>query len=79
MEDNALTPGFILFSFPAGTFASRTEAYNMIEASIGVINGFFCLYLYQRKFTGGLLVEAKFVSSSAQKGKVYCCVLSVFC
>ncbi|CAO3637057.1 unnamed protein product [Mucor hiemalis] len=79
--EQALTPGSVLFSFPAGTFASRTEAYDSIEANIGVTDGFRCLNLYQRKFTGGLLIEAKFVSpldatkavvsGFAYKGKVY--------
>ncbi|CAO3645532.1 unnamed protein product [Mucor hiemalis] len=79
--EQALTPGSVLFSFPAGTFASRTEAYNIIEANIGVTDGFRCLNLYQRKFTGGLLIEAKFVSpldatkavvsGFAHKGKVF--------
>lgn len=79
--EQALTPGSVLFSFPAGTFATRTEAYNTIEANIGVTDGFRCLNLYQRKFTGGLLIEAKFispldatkavVSGFPYKGKVY--------
>ena len=62
--EQALTPGSVLFSFPAGMFANRFEAYKTIQASIGATHGFRTLNLYQRKSIGGLLIEAKFVSPS---------------
>lgn len=60
--EQALTPGSVLFSFPAGTFANRIEAYKTIQANVGAAGGFRTLNLYQRKSVGGLLIEVKFVS-----------------
>ena len=62
--EQALTLGSVLFSFPAGLFVNRVEAYKTIQASIGAAHGFRTLNLYQRKSIGGLLIEVKFVSPS---------------
>ncbi|KAI7875966.1 uncharacterized protein EV154DRAFT_577359 [Mucor mucedo] len=56
----ALTPGSVLFSFPARLFKVRAEAYTAIEASCGKITGVRPLSMYGGKSTGDLLVEVKF-------------------
>ncbi|KAG2191520.1 hypothetical protein INT47_001453 [Mucor saturninus] len=58
----ALTPGSVLFSFPARLFKVRAEAYTAIEASCGKIAGVRPISMYGGKSTGDLLVEVKFSS-----------------
>ncbi|KAG2192679.1 hypothetical protein INT47_003621 [Mucor saturninus] len=57
----ALTPGSVLFSFPASLFKHRTEAYELIEAHCGAVQGFRPNSNYGTRSTGEIMVEVKFV------------------
>ncbi|KAG2194349.1 hypothetical protein INT47_011516 [Mucor saturninus] len=57
----ALTPGSVLFSFPASLFKHRTEAYELIEAQCGAVQGFRPISNYGTRSAGEIMVEVKFV------------------
>lgn len=57
----ALTPGSVLFSFPAQLFKVRTDAYELIEKECGKVSGVRPISMYGGKSSGDLLVEVKFV------------------
>ncbi|KAI7875638.1 uncharacterized protein EV154DRAFT_472712 [Mucor mucedo] len=57
----ALTPGSVLFSFPASIFKHRTEAYELIEAQCGAVQGFRPISNYGTRSAGEFMVEVKFV------------------
>ncbi|KAG2194762.1 hypothetical protein INT47_012064 [Mucor saturninus] len=58
----ALTPGSVLFSFPAGLFKVRADAYIAIEANCGKISGVRPISMYGGRASGDLMVEVKFSS-----------------
>ncbi|KAI7875445.1 uncharacterized protein EV154DRAFT_430085 [Mucor mucedo] len=57
----ALTPGSVLFLFPASLFKHRTEAYELIEAQCGAVQGFRPISNYGTRSAGEIMVEVKFV------------------
>ncbi|KAI7873310.1 uncharacterized protein EV154DRAFT_570187 [Mucor mucedo] len=56
----ALTPGSVLFSFPASLFKHRREAYELIEAQCGTVQGFRPISNYGTRSAGEIMVEVKF-------------------
>ncbi|KAG2194348.1 hypothetical protein INT47_011515 [Mucor saturninus] len=56
----ALTPGSVLFSFPAVLFKHRSDAYKLIEAQCGAVQGFRPISNYGTRSAGEIMVEVKF-------------------
>lgn len=66
LVQQALTPGSVLFSFPASLFKHRTDAYDEIVKQCGATvddGGLRCISQYGQRTTGDLMVEALFASA----------------
>jgi len=62
----ALTPGSVLFSFPASLFEHRAKAYELIENQISKeVNGFRTISNYTNRTSKDLMVEVKFKNADS--------------
>ncbi|KAI8367997.1 hypothetical protein EDC96DRAFT_415801, partial [Choanephora cucurbitarum] len=68
LVQQALTDGSVLFSFPAGMFATHIDAYRSIRENIGPVTGFQHLSGYtSNPGKGDMLIEARFVSGDDRR------------